>query len=184
MSVGWLPAALVLFRFLIGPVLLWHSLHGETGPVVAIGMAAGLFSDIVDGFIARWLNVFTQRLRIWDSRVDLFFFLCLASSAWIAHSHELLPHLKWIFAMLIAYAISLIYPLLKFRRAPAYHAVSAKLAGIALFLAAWFLFLTGDAGIFFDIAMAITIVSHIDRIAITYLLSEWRTDVAGFWKVL
>ena len=184
MSVRWFPSLLVVFRLLAGPVLLWLSLDGETGLAVAIGMSAGLLSDIVDGYAARWLNVFTQRLRVWDSRVDFFFFLCLASSAWIAHGQELLPHLRWIMAMLVFYAISLIYPLMKFRRAPAYHAYSAKLAGVVLFLAAFILFLTGEAGATFEIAMAVAILSHFDRIAITYLLPKWKTDVAGFWKAL
>jgi len=45
------------------------------------------------------------------------------------------------------------------------------------------LLLSGRAGWWLDAAILITILSHLDRIAITLLLPQWRTDVAGVWAI-
>lgn len=181
MSLVWLPWALIAFRFLIGPILLFACLDGQSGLWIAVGLAAGIFSDIVDGFVARRVGSFSPRLRVIDSRVDFFFFLCVAAAAWAAHAVALVPHLPWIAIMLVIYAISLLYPYLKFGRAPAYHAYSAKAAGLGLFAAGAWLFTTGEASWLLQAAIIVAILSHLDRIAITFLISDWRTDVIGFW---
>jgi len=184
MQLAWLPWTLVVFRFLLGPALLLAAAHAINGLWLVAALAAGILSDILDGMIARRIGAATSRLRRLDSLVDTVFVLCALSVAWIAHQAALTPHLLLLALMLALNIISYIPALIKFGRAPAYHAYSAKASGLALFAAGAWLFATGQASWWLDAAIALTILSHLDRMAITLLLPEWRTDVPGIWVLL
>jgi CDP-diacylglycerol--glycerol-3-phosphate 3-phosphatidyltransferase len=184
MQLAWLPWTLVAFRLALGPALLLAAARGVNGLLLAAALSAGILSDIVDGVIARRLGSATTRLRRVDSLVDTVFVLCALGAAWIAHASVLAPHLPLLALMLAVNVISYLPAFIKFGRAPAYHAYSAKAAGLALFGAGMLLFATGQAGWLLDAAIIFTILSHLDRIVITLLLPEWRTDVAGIWTLL
>jgi CDP-diacylglycerol--glycerol-3-phosphate 3-phosphatidyltransferase len=184
MPLAWPPWALVAFRLLLGPALLLAAARGVNGLLLAAALGAGILSDVADGVMARRLGSATQRLRRVDSLVDTVFVLCALAAAWIAHSAALAPHLPMLALMLAVNVVSYIPAFIKFGRAPAYHAYSAKASGLALFAAGVWLFARGEAGSWLDAAIVFTIPSHLDRIAITLLLPEWRTDVAGIWTLL
>ena len=154
-----------------------------SGLWLAAGLGGGILSDIVDGMLARRLRVATENMRRIDSVVDTIFVLFAMGCTWIAYSEVLLDHGGLLALMLGLNFISYIPALIKFGRFPAFHAYSAKLSGLALFAAAALLLLSGRAGWWLDAAIIITILSHLDRIAITLLLPEWRTDVAGVWAI-
>lgn len=179
-----LPWILVAFRFVLGSALLFAAARNVDGLLLAAALGAGILSDILDGVIARRIGAATTALRRIDSLVDTMFLLCALAAAWIVHKDVLSPHLPLLALMLALNFISYIPALIKFRRAPAYHAYSAKAAGLALFAAGAWLFITGQAGWWLDAAIVFTILSHLDRIAITLLLPEWRTDIAGIWVLL
>ena len=173
-----LPFALLAFRLLLGPLLLLAASDGQTGWWVVAGLAAGIFSDILDGMLARRLGLASVRLRRVDSLIDSIFFLFVAAAAWAAHSETLLAHGVLAAGMLALWAVSQLPALLKFGKAAAYHAYSAKAAGLALLAAGVRLFGLGQAGWVLDAALWLAILSHLERIAITLALPAWRTDVA------
>lgn len=176
-----LALLLLIARLVLGPVLLAGAWDGETGWWFSAGLLAGLLSDILDGMAARRFGSDSPRLREWDSRVDVFFVACVSLSAILAHG-EALVALAWPLALVFGlHLLSILAPWLKFRRLPAFHAYSAKLAGLSLFAAAVELFSSGQTGLFFWLALVTAAASHIDRLAIAWRLPAWRTDVPGFW---
>jgi CDP-diacylglycerol--glycerol-3-phosphate 3-phosphatidyltransferase len=180
----WLPWSLVAFRLGMGPFLLLDARDGETGWVFVAGLIAGLLSDIVDGMLARKLNLASVRLRRADSLVDSIFFLFVAAAAWAAHSETLLAHGVLAAGMFALWAVSQLPALLKFGKAAAYHAYSAKAAGLALLAAGVRLFGLGQGGWVLEAALWLAILSHLERIAITLALPAWRTDVAWLGAAL
>lgn len=178
-----IPITLLFTRFLLGLVLFADALDGNTNIWFAVGLTIGLFSDIIDGMIARRVGAASQRLRELDSRVDVFFIACIAISAWIAHREMITSLSTPIFIMSFVYAVSIIIPWAKFRRLPSYHAYSAKVAGLALFFAALDLFAFGSSSnLLLLTAITVATLSHLDRIAITLLLPNWHGDVPGVWE--
>jgi CDP-diacylglycerol--glycerol-3-phosphate 3-phosphatidyltransferase len=177
-----IPSSLVITRFLLGLVLFADALDGKTNIWFALGLTLGLLSDIFDGIIARRVGTASQRLRELDSRVDVFFMACIAISAWLAHREVIIILSTPILIMLIIYTASIVIPWAKFHRLPAYHAYSAKLAGLVLFLAALDLFANDRGGLLLKIAIIAAFISHLDRIAITILLPNWHSDVPGVWE--
>lgn len=177
-----LPLSLTIGRAVLGLMLLADAMDGKTGIWFAVGLAVGILSDIFDGILARRIGVDTPWLRELDSRIDVFFLVCIALSSWRAHADVIAAFSAPLLSMLLVYLLSLGIPWIKFRRLPSYHAYSAKLAGLALFFAALELFAYGEGGRLLWGAIIITLISHLDRIAITLLLPHWQPDVAGVWQ--
>jgi CDP-diacylglycerol---glycerol-3-phosphate 3-phosphatidyltransferase len=180
-----LPWGLIAFRFFLGPILILQTTDGQLNLWFVFWIFAGLVSDIFDGMIARKLGVATPALRSADSKVDFFFIICLAILAWVGFQYPLrefsLPLLVSMFAL---YGISILYPWIKFGRVPAYHAYSAKLAGLSMMVAAIGLFGFGFTGWTLAIGVWVSIISHIDRILISYFLKSSKTDIIGFWILI
>jgi CDP-diacylglycerol--glycerol-3-phosphate 3-phosphatidyltransferase len=83
MNLKLIPSALVIFRFLISPFLLWDAIDGNTSVWFIIGFVAAFFSDIFDGIIARRLGVSNVQLRQADSLADVCLYTCISASAWL-----------------------------------------------------------------------------------------------------
>jgi CDP-diacylglycerol--glycerol-3-phosphate 3-phosphatidyltransferase len=175
---NWLPWSLIILRLILGPVLLLDAADGRTGLSFVFWLAVAIISDIFDGIIARRLGVASQRLRRIDSLVDSIFFFFIAAAAWLAHQETLLAHSPLFIIMLALSLLSQLPSFLKFGRAPAFHAYSAKASGLALLFVGGLLFGFGRSGPLFDAALWVAIFSHIERILITLVLPEWQTDIA------
>src|SRR3990167_5874203 len=77
MTLSSIPWALVIFRLAAGPALITLAMLGGRAFAVAavVVLSLGVLSDILDGIIARRLKVATERLRRFDSRADVAFWV-------------------------------------------------------------------------------------------------------------
>lgn len=175
----YLPYLLVYFRLLIGILLFYDSLDRETNLWFVAGLIFAFFSDVFDGMIARRLSVASERLRVVDSRIDLFFIIMVGASAWFAHMEILVKFGIPLIVMLGLHIISLAIPRLRYGRFPAYHSYFAKAWGVTLFLAAIELFGYERGGFFIGLAILVGIISHLERLAITLILPQWTLDVSS-----
>src|SRR5436853_7827419 len=80
-----LPKILIFSRLCLGIVLVTLSLmHINNYNIIAVILfSIGLLTDIIDGIIARRLNISTQKLRRMDSTVDQIFFILVAIATFI-----------------------------------------------------------------------------------------------------
>ncbi len=179
-----LPWSLLTLRLISGPILLFDALDGETDLSFVALLALAILSDILDGILARRAGVDTQFFRRTDSIVDSALFLFVAAAAWIAHQDLLMQSRALVFGMLGLWLLSQFPALIKFGRLPAYHAYSAKAAGLALLAAGVGLFGFSRAGLVLEIALWVAILSNLERILITVILPTWQTDVNGYWVAL
>ncbi len=183
---AWLPWSLLLLRAVLGPLLLLDASDGRTSLTFVFWLGIAILSDILDGITARRLGVASQRLRRLDSLVDIIFFFFIVAAAWLAHRDLILQHRNLVSAMIALSLLSQIPALIKFRRAAAFHAYSAKASGLALLAAGALLFGYGRVGPIFVIALWIAIISHIERILISLVLPKWQTDIAWLgtaWQI-
>jgi CDP-diacylglycerol--glycerol-3-phosphate 3-phosphatidyltransferase len=183
---NWLPWSLLLLRLFLGPFLLLDASDGHTDLSFVFWLGIAILSDILDGIVARRLGVASQRLRRLDSLVDSIFFFFVAAAAWLAHRDLILQHRSLVYLMIALSLLSQLPAFIKFRRAAAFHAYSAKASGLALLAAGAFLFGYGLAGPIFVAALWVAIISHIERILITLVLPNWQTDIAWLgtaWKI-
>lgn len=179
-----IPGALVVFRFLISPFLLWDALDGKTGVWFIVGYVAAFFSDIFDGVIARRLGTSTASLRQADSWADVCLYLCIAGSAWLAHRDVVIafsvPLLMVVFAQLAWWVVNLV----KFGKPASYHTYSAKFWGITLFIATVALFGFEYAGVTLWLAIVVGIIHTIEEIVMTLVLPIWTHDVLSIFHAM
>jgi phosphatidylglycerophosphate synthase len=177
-----LPTALIALRFVLGPVLIFVCLRYWSIAIVAVLISA-MLSDIFDGVIARRLGVATERLRVADSWVDAWFFICVGASAVLTVPDILraywIPIAIDVCLQLAAYT----YDIVRFKRIASLHAYSAKIWAFTLYCAVIAL-LAFHFGALIWVSFAFGIVSAIDAMAIKLLIPTWQHDVLSSFHAL
>lgn len=176
-----LPVALVVIRFFLGPAVFWMAHAGMPRPWIFAAVAVASLSDLLDGIIARRLKVVTERLRVADSWTDTWYYVWVAATVWqlrpdVVYDYRF-PLLSVLALQLLCWAIDL----LKYRRFATYHAYTAKAWGFALFFATAALLAFDVVGPFMWLAILMGWVSLIEGIAITLVLPTWTHDVLSVW---
>ena len=174
-----IPQALILFRFLMAPIILGlaYFIGENSKSIILVLMYLGLISDILDGIIARKQNVSSTTLRRLDSQTDMIFWLSVGVAAWILYPKLIRDNQIAIWAILVMEISVYIISLLKFKRETCTHAFLSKLWGITLLIAFTSLIGFNYAGLPFFLAIIMGLISHVDRILITLILPKWTHDV-------
>ena len=176
-----LALGLTLFRLALAPALVVLAHTGAPGGVLALALVAGFVSDILDGVVARRAGAVTPLLRRLDSAVDTVFYLGVAFATWRRHPAELRTLAVPILIVIGAEALNYAAAYARFRREASYHARSARLWGLLLFLALFVLLATGRATLL-PVALAMGMIAQAEALAITFVLPEWRHDVPSVWN--
>lgn len=181
---AYIPGALVAFRALVSPLLVWDAWDGKVTGWFLAGFITAFLSDVFDGLIARHLGVSTARLRYADTRADIALYLAVLVSAWLTH-RPALRALGWPFAVLLASTIaSWGVDLLKYRRLSSYHPWSAKVWGVTLAIAIVALFGWDYTGWAMWLTVVVGVLSNLDCIAMTLVLPRWTHDVKSILHAL
>lgn len=171
-----LPTLCILYRFLAGPALLWAAWHQYSAAFVGIFMLA-VFSDIVDGMIARRLQVVTATLREADSRADLCLYLCVIVAIGWVYPRVLMDFRLLLAGTIASQCLQWLTSVVKYGRLASYHSYSAKFWGISLAIATVSLFAFDYAGLPFAATLLIGIAHNLEEVAMTFILPEWTFDV-------
>ncbi len=181
---AWIPGALVAFRALVSPLLIWDAWDGTVTNWFLAGFVAAFLSDIFDGIIARRLGASTSRLRSADTWADIALYVAALASAWLVHREQLLG-LGWPFALLLASTlVSWGVDLLKYKRLSSYHPWSAKAWGVTLAIAIVALFGWNYTGWAMRLMIGVGVLSNLECIAMTFLLARWTHDVPSIVHAL
>jgi CDP-diacylglycerol--glycerol-3-phosphate 3-phosphatidyltransferase len=175
--------ALTLLRLALAPVVVGVALLRGPGAAIAALLVVGFLSDVLDGVVARRTGKATAALRRLDSTVDTIFYLAIAVAGWLLFRDVLRPALPWIAAVICTEILTNAACWLRFRREASYHSFSAKIFGVALFLALLALFVAGSAALIVP-AVMIGLFSHAENLAVTAVLPEWRHDVRSLAAAL
>lgn len=172
-----IPLALTGLRALLGPVVLVLAICHPDKHLFGACLILAFLSDVFDGIIARRLGIATANLRRLDSIADTAFYVCATIAVWKLYPSVIMEH-KAALVVLVALELArYAFDLMKFRREASYHMWSSKAWGICLFLGFFSLLAGGQDGILPALAIYAGIVADLDGLAISIILSEWRTDV-------
>ena len=178
-----LSLALTLLRLALAPALAALARSEVAGLVLAAALLLGFLSDLVDGTVARHGGVVTPFLRRLDSSVDTVFYLGVAYAAWQRHPDALRALAVPIVIVIAGEALNYAIAYAKFGREASYHARSAKLWGLLLFVALLALLGAGSAALL-PVALAAGMLAQAETLAITLVLRGWRHDVPSVWNAL
>ena len=174
-----LPNLITAARILGSPVLIVLAIAGSTGWLAALAVFL-VFTEWVDGFLARRLaatSVLGARL---DTIADAVFYSCLLLAVVLLNPTVVAGQWAWIAAAVVSYGLSWLASWLKFGRLPSYHTYAAK--GVWVLVCAGIVCLLGEISPWpFRLAMACVAIANIEAIAITNVLPECRVDIPTIW---
>jgi phosphatidylglycerophosphate synthase len=179
-----LPTILVIFRFLVAPLLLWDAMDGKTSIWFLVGYLSAVLSDIFDGIVARKMQVSTASLRQADSWADVCLYICIAASAWLVHRDVIIAFRLPLLVVVMAQLLWWIVNLAKYGKPASYHTYSAKLWGITLLIATVALFGFHEAGIPLWLAIVVGTIHTFEEIAMTLILPQWTHDVLTIFHAI
>lgn len=180
------PYVLIGIRFLAGPLLvaLAYTSGLAARPACVALLAVGVVSDVFDGMIARRIGSVTDRLRTFDSRTDLVFWVCVTVGVLILHPaliSSTWPMVAILGAMeMTTHTVSF----LRFRREASPHHLLSKLFGLGLWALLTQLIVFGDGGWLKAPVFALGVASQLEALAIMLMLPVWRADVRGIRHAL
>ncbi|WP_459212157.1 CDP-alcohol phosphatidyltransferase family protein [Aquimarina rhabdastrellae] len=171
----------IIFGILIGILAIYKI---ENYPIwIVILMSLGLITDIFDGIIARRMNISTEKLRVWDSNVDQFFWIVIIVSVFYLRIDFVLAHMLWIGSVIGLELMSYVISYIKFKKTIATHSILAKFWTISLL---WFLIdltLNATSQIPFFVCIILGIILRIEINLIIIKLKKWTTDVPSIFAV-
>lgn len=180
-----IPFLLIYSRILIGiiiGILAFYKIENYSIWIVIL-MSFGLITDIFDGIIARKLNASTEKLRIWDSNVDQFFWLIVIGSIFYLKIDFIKESIIWVVVIISLEILCYLVSYFKFKKSIATHSILAKLWTLTLLGFLIDLVLNGTSYIPFIICVVLGIVSRIEIILIILKLNKWTTDVPSILSV-
>ena len=173
-----IPFSLVYLRLLLAPVMIVYTwqIH-KSGWFLFTCLWTGMLSDILDGIIARHLDIADDRFRKWDAQADVIFWLAAGGCVWALNGRLFQDHLYWIVLLFLLEPVSDLINFFKFRKSGCAHNWLSKFWGILLVIT-FTLFLAGKQPVLlFRACLLFGVLSQADRIIISSLLSKPECDI-------
>jgi len=178
-----IPNILTLYRILVFPLIIYWIITGKEN-LVGLFIAISLFTDWLDGIIARAMKIQTELGAKMDSWADLGTYLCSFLAIYIFRWDEFRPHIFIGSLFLAVWLLSYLIVFAKFKELIGLHTYLFKATGYVQGAFIMVLFLFGFYSWFFYLAMIIGILACIEEIIIILMLKQPRTNVKGLYWIL
>ena len=169
------PNLVSMIRILIAPVLFVFAFQGMENWFLGALLFSG-FTDVVDGFLARKLNMITPLGAHLDSWGDFTIYSTMAACAWILWPEITQRELLYYALILFSFLLPALVGLVKFGKLTGYHTWAVKVAVVATFVG--YVALYAELASWpFMLASILCVIAGSEEILITFILREERTDV-------
>lgn len=166
-------------RLALMPVVLGLALADERWWFVIV-LGAALATDVLDGFLARRLNAYSDFGRKLDSVADYVTLFTGLGGIALLWPEIVRREWAWIATGLGVFAAVLVFGFLRLGRAPCYHTWGAKLGAVACALSLVPL-LAGWTAVPFHVAVALQVLAGVEEIAITLVLPGHVGEMPSVW---
>ena len=178
-----IPNILSLYRLFSFPFIMIFVFLGEES-LFAFFICFNLFTDFLDGWIARKFNQKTEIGAKLDSMADTGLYVLAVTGILIFKWADFKPHLVSFSPFLFLLVLTDLIPLIKFGKFNSFHIYSSKAGGYikgAFFIV---LFCFGFITWFYYFMIITGMLAYVENIVITILSKEPGTDVKGLWWLL
>ena len=177
-----LPNLVSLVRILLAPALFYFAVTKQPDWYIGILILA-VFTDVLDGFLARLLNQITAMGSRLDSWGDFTIYSTMAICAWILWPDIIQREQFYFIIIVLSFILPVITGIVKFHTIISYHTWSVKLA-VAVTIVGYILLFTETLVWPFRIAVLFCLYAAIEEIAITLLIQRELVDVRTVWQAL
>lgn len=176
-----IPNTLSLLRLACAPLLVAAAWAGMPTAFFIL-LTLMLFSDALDGYLARkWHQTSALGARL-DSIGDYATYLGIAAGAWLLWPERIAREAELVLGLIIIYLLPLSVSLVKFGRLNSYHTLLTKITAVTVSIGV-VLFLLIDVVWPIYLAIAVLMLEAAENIAITLKLDAPRTDIRSLWDV-
>jgi CDP-diacylglycerol--glycerol-3-phosphate 3-phosphatidyltransferase len=177
------PNILSFYRLLSFPFLLWIAIAGNE-KLFAILLVINLFTDILDGLIARLFKLQTEFGARLDSIADVGTYILAITGIALFKAVEFGPHMISFSVFLGLFFLSNLISLIKFRRFPSLHLYSWKIGGYIQGLFFVLLFISDFYTAYYYFMIVWGILAFSEHIVIQLIIPEMRSNTKGLYWVL
>jgi CDP-diacylglycerol--glycerol-3-phosphate 3-phosphatidyltransferase len=181
-----LPKILIYSRLVAGPLLFLLSIiHLPNYKSVAVGLVAfGFLSDILDGIIARYLQIPPERLAKLDSTADEVFWLSVTAATYVQCKSFFVNNSTQLIILLGIECMTYVICFAKFRKGVAVHSISSKVWTLSIFATLTQVILAGDSSLIFRVCFYIGMIRCVEVIGIILILKTWTNDVRSLYHAI
>ncbi len=178
-----IPNALSFYRILVFPLILYFLISGNERNF-AIFLCINLFTDFLDGFIARAFHLETKFGARLDSLGDIGTYILTFSGVFIFKASDLELYGWILYVFLSLYILSQLIHIIRFGTFPSMHLYIFKTTGYlhALLFFLWFFVKFIPAYYYFAIGFGI--LAEIETLILIFILKERRSNLKGLYWIL
>jgi CDP-diacylglycerol--glycerol-3-phosphate 3-phosphatidyltransferase len=176
------PNIVSIVRILMSPVLLWLAWHQKPS-LYMLALFFTLFTDALDGFLARTLNQETQLGARLDSWGDFIIYTTLVIGAWWLWPEIVIEEVIPVLLIIISFTVPVIVGLIKFRTLTSYHTWSVKIA-VLVAVVSYVVTFSDWARWPLYVAATVAVIAAVEEIAITLVMRHEHADVRSVWHAL
>lgn len=175
--------ALSFYRLLAAPVAVWTAVDGQRN-LFFILVCVSLFTDLIDGFIARRLHQETTLGARLDALADGLTLVAVVTGVFAFEYESLEGDIFWLYLFLAVLALGVGISLIRFGKLPAFHLYSFKATDFLLTGFFLVLFTYGFVQWLFIFAMVFSTLASLEIVLVALVLDEFRTNQRGLYWVL
>ncbi|MCB1668012.1 MAG: CDP-alcohol phosphatidyltransferase family protein [Porticoccaceae bacterium] len=177
-----LPNLISALRLGMVPLLASLALEHKAELFLTI-LALSLFTDALDGFLARRLDQVTKLGTQMDSWADMATYAVMLLGLYVIwpdiyqseSTYLVIAFSSWLVPLLVCFA--------RFQKFPSYHTWAAKLAAVSLVPGYFVATLWGEV-LLFRIVLLFYLWVALEQVMITSILPRWQGDIDGLWHAL
>lgn len=177
-----LPNLVSLIRILMAPLLFYFAIKQQPNWFIGTLLFA-VFTDVLDGFLARTLHQITEMGSHLDSWGDFVIYSTMAICAWILWPEILQREIVYFVFIVLSFTLPAIIGFIKFHMFTSYHTWSVKLA-VFVTVVSYVLLFSGLLDWPFRVAAVFCLYAAFEEIAITLLIRHEHVDVRTVWQAL
>jgi len=170
-------------RIAAAPLLVYFALRGNEAGFTWV-LVPALLSDIVDGLLARALQLQSKLGALLDSIGDALLLFTSIFGIWVFHAEVITDYQAWCYTMVVAWLAEAAVAFVRYGRLSSFHTYVSKVAGYLLGIFVGVLFVFGFHPWLLYAAVATSVLGNLEELVLLRLLPEWRADVRGVYWVL
>lgn len=176
------PNLVSVIRILLAPLMLWLAFEQQAFWFIVL-LLISEFTDVLDGFLARYLNQITELGSHLDSWGDFFIYSTLAISAWLLWPDIVVAELSYVLIIVASFTLPVLIGIIKLKTVTSYHTWSVKIA-VAVTVISYILLFMDISPWPFRLAALVCAYAALEEIAITLIFHHEHADVRSIWQAL
>ena len=174
-----LPNLVSMMRIFLAPLLFILALEQQPGWFLIV-LIVTVFTDVLDGYLARTLNQITELGSHLDSWGDFIVYSVMTVSAVLLWPDIVVREQVYFIIILSSFTIPVLIGLVKFKTVTSYHTWSVK-AAVATTIISYILLFSGWLDWPFKLAAAVCLYAAIEEICISLIMKHEHVDVKTVW---